>query len=67
MGKWQMSEMLEAKPCPAGECDAQVYSVGELAFCPKCRAKNPNFRLKTEVTRVKREIKVNMETGVIKW
>ena len=31
------------KPCPAGECDAQIYGAGELVYCIKCGAKNPNF------------------------
>lgn len=34
---------MTAKPCPAGNCDAQLYSVAEFVFCPKCRMKNPRY------------------------
>ena len=67
--------MLEPKPCPAGKCDAQLYSVGEFVFCPKCGARNPNYRSKTEVSRatgirttgVKQQPLFDPETGVMKW
>lgn len=33
------------KPCPAGECDAQIYgSANNLVYCIKCGARNPNFK-----------------------
>lgn len=61
--------MLIPKPCPAGKCDAELYAVSEPVFCPKCGAKNPDFRLKTEIARVslEKEPKIDLETGVIKW
>lgn len=68
--------MLEPKPCPAGKCDAQIYSVGELVFCIKCGAKNPNFK-RSVVTRertrtpsvrtVKQQPVFDPVTGAVKW
>jgi len=66
---------LVLKPCPAGKCDAQLYAAGEFVFCPKCGAKNPNYRLRTEVsrttetrvTRIKQQPLFDLETGVVKW
>ena len=66
---------LVPKPCPAGRCDAQLYAVAEFVFCPKCGAKNPDYRLRTEVSRAaetkvtetKRQPLIDLEKGVIKW
>jgi len=58
------------KPCPAGKCDAQVYSVGDLVFCPKCGARNPNYCAKTKTPQVsegKQQPFFDPETGIIKW
>ena len=69
-------------PCPAGECDAQIYNVKNenLAFCPKCNARNPNFTrvssyVKTRVTRTSNKSTrarafnptTDLETGIVKW
>ncbi len=59
--------MLEPKLCPAGKCSAEIYCVGDLVFCPKCREKNPNFQLKTEVSRIEKQPEIDLETGIIKW
>ena len=67
--------MLEPRPCPAGKCDAQLYSSGEFVFCPKCRAKNPNYRsraevpkaTRTEMSSIKQQQLFDLETGVMKW
>ena len=48
---------LKPKPCPAGKCDAQIYSVGELRFCIKCGAPNPNYHHTTETTKTPRDKK----------
>ena len=44
----------KSKPCPAGKCDAEIYSVGELRFCIKCGAPNPNYHHTTEMTKAPR-------------
>ena len=66
---------LVPKPCPAGRCDAQLYAVAEFVFCPKCGARNPNYRLKTEISRVagagatgvRQQPLVDLEAGVVRW
>ena len=67
--------MLEPKPCPAGKCDAQIYCVGELVFCPKCKEKNPNFHAHTIIRTVTKPVEKRVaqmpmfdpETGTVKW
>lgn len=62
------------KPCPAGnpDCDAQVYSSGDMKICPKCKRPNPNFRQEQRVTSSSTTIAgktpvADIKAGRIQW
>jgi len=69
-----MTEPLNAlRPttCPAGKCDALLYSSGEFCFCPKCGGRNPNYhsRVGTKVDIKSSQqplVILDPETGVLK-
>lgn len=71
----KVAETLEPQPCPAGKCDAELYSSGEFVFCPKCGGKNPNYRSRGNVTAVSRNVTrvskqpplFDPDTGIMKW
>jgi len=66
--------MLEPIPCPVGKCNAQIYNVTNenLVFCPKCLARNPNYRRsrpaeRTTTARIKNKPESDLKSGTIKW
>jgi len=53
---------LKPKPCPAGNCDAELYSNGEFVFCPVCKGKNPNYVLSSKVPRAMNQVATTRRT-----
>lgn len=70
--------MLEPKPCPANNCDAQLFGVSEFVFCPKCGKQNLNYTRIVQQAKAKglgvvgssslrSQPEMDLESGVIKW